>query len=102
MRLLHTADLHLGLHRGGISRWNDHMGVLDEILTCTEEHAVDVLLFVGDILNDRVKRDLADIACDFLKRLVPTLHRGVDVVLVCGNHDNRQLFRLMGTLLQDM
>jgi DNA repair protein SbcD/Mre11 len=102
MKLLHTADLHLGLHRGGICRWDDHMEVLDEILLLTEEHEVDTVLFAGDILNDRTRRDLSDIACDFLKKLIPSLRRGIDIVLLPGNHDNRELFRLMGTLLKEI
>lgn len=102
MKLLHTADLHLGLQRSGISRWDDHIRVLNEILTRAEEHEVDVLLFVGDIFHNRPERDVADIAADFLRMLLPTLHRGTDVVLVSGNHDNRDLFRLMGTLLREV
>jgi exonuclease SbcD len=102
MKLLHTADLHLGLCRGSISRWNDHIRVLDEILAYVEKCKVDVLLFVGDIFHNRTKRDLADIAADFLQKLVPTLRRGTDIVLVSGNHDNRDLFHLMGTLLQEV
>lgn len=102
MILLHTADLHLGLHRSGVDRWDDHMRVLTEILACAEDRGVDVLLFAGDIFNNRTKRELADVATEFLRMLVPTLRRGTDVVLVLGNHDSRDLFRLMATLLRDV
>jgi exonuclease SbcD len=98
MRLLHTADLHLGLR----DRWDDHTRVLNEILALTDEHGVEAMLFIGDVFHNRTERDLADIAADFLRMLLPTLRRGTDVVLVSGNHDNRDLFRLMGTLLREV
>ena len=48
MRLLHTADWHVGRAIRGHSRADEHRAVLAEIAELADEHAVDVVLVAGD------------------------------------------------------
>ena len=51
MRILHTADLHLGRQFNGISLDEDHQAALDQIEAAVRQYAVDVLVIAGDIFD---------------------------------------------------
>ncbi|WP_245409439.1 metallophosphoesterase [Methyloceanibacter sp. wino2] len=58
MRVLHTADLHLGRQFNGISLEEDHAVVLDQIIGTIVECEVDVLVIAGDIFDRAAPRRL--------------------------------------------
>ena len=91
IKILHTADLHLGLEFGQLEA-NDRrklararLTVVDEILSVADQFAVDVVLCAGDIF------DLPDVSQDWWSGLAKTLAARRDiirpVVLLPGNHD---------------
>lgn len=103
MRILHTADWHLGSTWDGQSRRADQERVLDEILALCDERNVDLLLVAGDILHDRVEGGHPEAAVRrLLLRLEPHLDRGRAVFLLRGNHDPLELFRLMSLLIPEV
>ena len=51
MRILHTADLHLGRQFNGIPLDADHAAILDQIVSAITSRDVDVLGFKGDELR---------------------------------------------------
>lgn len=51
MRILHTADLHLGRQLNGIPLDADHAAILDQIVSAITSRSVDVLVIAGDILT---------------------------------------------------
>ncbi|MEE2952525.1 MAG: exonuclease SbcCD subunit D [Pseudomonadota bacterium] len=87
MRILHTADLHLGRHFNGISLDEDHQAALDQIETAVREHAVDVLVIAGDIF-DRASPPAGAIRQfnGFLTRIASETEAAV--VMMAGNHDS--------------
>lgn len=99
MRILHTADWHLGLgHKNNSNDRSDELfAQVKRICDLTQERAVDVLLVAGDVFDRRHRVD------EMTKRLADTLkpyvRRGLNVILVPGNHDNREHFRMMRALL---
>lgn len=96
MRLLHTADWHLGRTTYGEPRAADHDAVLDEIIALARAERPDLIVHSGDVF-------------DAVRPAYPDLHRGVGalqelaavapVVVLCGNHDSPALFRLFDRLL---
>lgn len=86
MRLLHTADWHVGKSMRGLSRADEHRAVLGEIVDLTEEHTVDVVVIAGDIFESSAPSPEAEAIV--YGTLLDLSQRGVAVVAVAGNHDN--------------
>lgn len=86
MRLLHTADWHLGRLLHNLSLLDDQRFVLDQLLAIADREQVDAVLIAGDIY-DRSVPPAAAVALldDVLYALCET--RGLPVVMISGNHD---------------
>jgi len=88
LRVLHTADWHLGHHLHGISRDYEHQQFLDWLLQQLKSQQADVLIVAGDIFDTANPSAVAQTQLyDFLVKargLCPQL----DIVLVGGNHDS--------------
>ncbi len=98
MRILHTADWHLGSSLSGHKRIDEFFGQIEHICQLTEEHNVDVLLVAGDIFESRASM-LPELTKQLANTLAPYVRRGLHVILMPGNHDNRDLFRMIQALL---
>lgn len=90
MRILHTADWHLGCTLGQVnaSRTQEHAAFLDWLLQTIEQQRVEVLLVAGDIFDQtQPSAEAQELYYEFLGRAcrVPGLRR---VVVVGGNHDS--------------
>ena len=86
MRLLHTADWHLGRLLHNLSLLDDQRLMLDQLLDIVDREKVDAVLIAGDIY-DRSVPPAAAVALldDVLYALCET--RGLPVVIISGNHD---------------
>ncbi len=87
MKILHTADWHLGKKLETISRFEEQMAVLDEICQVADDQQVDVVLIAGDIFdafNPPTEAD--DLFYKTVKRLSNDGKRLV--VAIAGNHDS--------------
>ncbi|MFT8871734.1 MAG: exonuclease subunit SbcD [Sporolactobacillus sp.] len=87
MRLLHTADWHLGRTLEGRSRAEEQEAVLNEICTVAEEEAVDAVLMAGDVF-DTVNPPAASEALFYetAERLSASGRR--PLLIIAGNHDS--------------
>ncbi|HNE02907.1 MAG TPA: exonuclease SbcCD subunit D [Anaerolineales bacterium] len=98
MRILHTSDLHLGSRLHGIDRTDELFSQFENICEIASQQKVDVLLVAGDVFEKRgialpeLTKKLADI-------LAPRIREGMHVILVPGNHDDREHFNMMNALL---
>jgi DNA repair protein SbcD/Mre11 len=98
MRILHTSDLHLGSRLYGIDRTDELFEQFRQICDLAQQKEVDVLLVAGDVFEKRgialpeLTKKLADI-------LAPRIREGMHVILVPGNHDDREHFNMMNALL---
>ncbi|MBI1923822.1 exonuclease subunit SbcD, partial [Candidatus Poribacteria bacterium] len=98
MRILHTSDWHLGSRLSVYDRTDELFHQVERICQFTEQYNADVLLVAGDIFECRstllpeLTKRLADV-------LAPSVRGGRHIILVPGNHDNREHFRMMHTLL---
>lgn len=87
LKLLHTADWHLGASLHGHDRFDEHAAFLDWLLDQLDEHAIDALIVAGDVLDKTVSPASAyQQLYDFVGRALDRRPE-LDVVIVAGNHD---------------
>jgi exonuclease SbcD len=93
LRLLHFADLHLGVETNGRpntstglnQRIHDVCDRLDEVCAIVEEERVHAVLFAGDaFMHPRPSPTLQKLFAERIRRLVDG---GAAVFLLVGNHD---------------
>lgn len=89
MRILHSADWHIGRQFHNVSLLEDQRYVLDQLVAMIAERAIDVLLVAGDIY-DRSVPPAAAVALldDVLHRICNELK--VPVIMIAGNHDGAE------------
>ena len=101
MRVLHTADWHLGQRfQNGHERLAEHRSFLDWLLQTIEAEAVDVLVVAGDVFDTGNPAAAArELYYSFLAQLKNsvTCH---DVVIVGGNHDSAATLNASASLLK--
>lgn len=87
MRLLHTADLHLGRHFNGIPLDEDHDAILDQIVSTAVDRQVDALIIAGDVF-DRAAPPTGAVRQfnRFLSRFATETDAAA--IVIAGNHDS--------------
>jgi len=86
LRLLHTADWHLGRVFHGRSLLDDQAAVLDELVRMVRDQRPDAVLVAGDIYDRSVPpADAVRLLDETLTRIVVGLR--TPVFLIAGNHD---------------
>jgi exonuclease SbcD len=87
MRILHTADWHLGAKTDDLDRTEEQKLALKQVIEISKRYNVDMVLIAGDIYNSLVPS--AEDEELFYNTLVE-LSRGGDcaVVAIAGNHDD--------------
>ncbi len=87
MRILHTADWHIGKKLGHVSRLKEQEEVLEEICDIANQKSVDAVLLAGDIFDSvNPSIEAIDLAYRMLKRMT---NGGKRVVIgIAGNHDS--------------
>ncbi len=87
MRILHTADWHLGRRLQEFSRMEEQILVLDEIVGIAQREKVDLVLIAGDLFdNFNPPTDAVELFYDTLYRLSAGGKRAV--IAIAGNHDS--------------
>ena len=93
MKILHFADLHLGVESYGSidpatglsSRFLDFLSALDQVVVYAVENKVDLVLFCGDAYKSREPSQTQQ--REFAKRINRLSTSGIPVFLLIGNHD---------------
>lgn len=87
MRILHTADWHLGKRLDRFTRLDEQREVLEEIITKADDLQVDVVLIAGDLFDSfNPSSEAIELLYSSLKRLSKEGNRLV--VAIAGNHDS--------------
>ena len=87
MRILHTADWHLGARLVERDRLPEHERFLDWLVETLRGEKADVLLVSGDVFDAaNPPQDAVALYFDFLKRLADL--KTVRAVITGGNHDS--------------
>lgn len=87
MKILHTADWHLGKRLDRFERLPEQREVLAEICEIAEREEVDLVLVAGDLYDTfNPPNDAADVFYKMLRRLTADGKR--PVIAIAGNHDS--------------
>ena len=90
MKILHTADWHLGKRLDRFSRLEEQILVMNEIVEIANEQHVNVVLIAGDLFdNFNPGVEATELFYKTLKRL--SLNGKRPVVAISGNHDSPNL-----------
>ncbi len=92
MKLLHTADWHLGAKLGRHDRTDDHRAALRALLDVAASERPDLIVHAGDLFDayrpPYPALKLGVTALQRLAQIAPT-------VVISGNHDSRELFHVL-------
>ena len=100
LKIIHTADWHLGvrLHKKDLAK--DHQLFFDWLISTIKEKKIDVLLVSGDIFDHaNPSQEAQALYFDVLYRLKET---GCKVILTAGNHDSPAVLDLTRKFLKIM
>lgn len=89
MKLLHTADLHLGKIVSGVSMLEDQTYILEQITEIIKREKVDGIIIAGDLYDRSVPPASAvDVLNDIFYEWNVTL--GLPIFAISGNHDSAE------------
>ena len=101
MKLLHTADWHLGQRLLEFDRKEEHQIVLDWLIKTIDNEEVDILIIAGDIFDAANPPNYALTQYyQFLRNLLTTSCQ--HVVIIGGNHDSPSLLNAPSELLKNL
>lgn len=87
MRILHTADWHLGKTLEGRSRLEEQAQFMDELVEIVERENIDVILMAGDVFDTVNPPALAEqLFYEGISRLSNNGKRPISII--AGNHDS--------------
>jgi exonuclease SbcD len=98
MRILHTADWHVGKKLGRIDRMVEHEEVLEEVISIARDQKVDLVIVAGDLF-ERINSTFESMS-SVIEAVVRLAEAGGHLLAMPGNHDSPRLFRILAPLLQ--
>ena len=99
LKIIHTADWHLGQSFFGYDRQPEHTAFLKWLAETVADRQIDVLLIAGDVFD--VANPSASAQRQFYHFLkeINLANPGLQVVVVAGNHDSAERLGFAGRLL---
>jgi exonuclease SbcD len=89
MKILHTADWHLGDRLGRIDRTDDLRKAVERVAAYCKQEAADVLLVAGDLFSELARPDgLRETIRHWQEVFREFLETGGTILTLTGNHDN--------------
>jgi len=102
MRLIHTADWHLGHRLHDVDRRMEHVAFLDWLVETICERGADALLMSGDVFDTaNPSADAQELWYHFLARCRRE-NPDVDMVVIGGNHDSAGRLDAPNPLLREL
>ena len=102
IRILHTADWHLGQTFFGYDRTKEHEAFLDWLLREIRKNEIDALIIAGDVFDvSNPSAASQRMYYEFIYR-VTAENPGLQIVIVAGNHDSAARLEAPLPLLQAM
>ncbi|WP_114312703.1 metallophosphoesterase family protein [Thermus caldifontis] len=96
MRLLHTADWHLGKVLKGVDRTPEIAEALNTLLEMVAKEGVDLVVVSGDLFDrPQVSAEAEAMAVEFFLRL---RELGVPALVIAGNHDPKERLEALSPL----
>lgn len=99
MRILHTADWHLGKRLEQSERTEEHQAFLSWLITTLQAQKIDVLIVAGDVFDTGSPSNAAfEQYYGFLRQVKDTCCR--EVIIIGGNHDSISTLNAPQSLLK--
>lgn len=100
MKLIHTADWHLGKNIEGYTRLEEQRQFLKDFIKICEDEQADMIIIAGDIYDNYNPSAMAEqLFYDTLKQL--SRNGSCMTVVISGNHDNPDRLTASGPLARD-
>lgn len=92
MKMIHTADWHLGKVLNGQSFLEDQSFILDEFIKKVEKECPDVVIIAGDIFDTTMPNKRA---ITLMEKTIAQINieMGIPTVIINGNHDGKARLR---------
>ncbi|HLW20440.1 MAG TPA: exonuclease subunit SbcD [Cyclobacteriaceae bacterium] len=101
LRILHTADWHLGKRLQEFSRLEEQKEVLEEMISIAEQENIDLVLLAGDIFDAfNPSHEAVELLYKTLRRLSNNGKR--PIVAISGNHDSTQFVAAPDPLAREL
>ncbi|GAB2319407.1 exonuclease SbcCD subunit D [Alkalibacterium sp. s-m-22] len=98
MRILHTADWHIGKIVNEFSMLEEQADVLHRLVDEVKELDVDVLIMAGDLYDRAIPpKEAVILATEIFTRLIR--EAGIPVLAIAGNHDSNERLEYGAELL---
>lgn len=102
MKILHSADWHIGQYFFGYNRKAEHLHFFDWLKNTIKEQQAEILLVAGDIFDSpNPSAESQKIYYHFLKE-VTTANPGLQIIITAGNHDSAARLEASIPLLEEM
>lgn len=99
MKIIHTADWHIGKTVAEHNLLEDQRYYLEQLALLLAEEKADVLIVAGDLYDRSVPSgEAVELVDNILTEITAGL--GIPVLAIAGNHDSRQRLSFGGKLLQ--
>ncbi len=99
MKILHTADWHLGRQLNQNSLIEDQRYILDRFVEIVEREKPDVIVIAGDIYDRSVpSKEAVDLFDEFISKLV--IEQKQKIIAIAGNHDSPERIGLHNRILE--
>jgi exonuclease SbcD len=102
MKLLHTADWHLGQTFFDYERKTEHLAFFDWLKTQVREWGADVLLVAGDVFDSPNPSAEAQKMYYHFLRDVTKENPDLQIIIIAGNHDSAARLEAPNPLLETM
>lgn len=100
MKIIHTADWHLGDSFYGFDRIAEHQHFLDWLGNLLTEEHPDVLLLSGDVFDNANPSAQAEEQFYTFIDSVTATHQGIQIIITAGNHDSGRRLQAPASLLR--
>jgi DNA repair protein SbcD/Mre11 len=101
LRVLHTADWHIGRNLYGRKRYEEFEAFLNWLVEILEAHQIDILLIAGDVFDTTTPSNRAQaLYYQFLSKAAATCCR--HIVVIAGNHDSPTFLNAPKELLRTL
>ncbi|MDR3183421.1 MAG: exonuclease subunit SbcD [Planctomycetaceae bacterium] len=100
MKIIHTADLHIGQTFHSHSRQNDHLHFFAQLKSLIAERQTDVVLVAGDVFD--TANPSAEAQSLFYRFISDAVREnpGLQIVITAGNHDSAARLEAPNPLLE--
>lgn len=99
LRILHTADWHIGRFLNKYSLIEDQAHFLNWLISVMKNEKIDVLVVAGDIYNSAVPSAAAvELLDEFLTKVIIELK--IPALIISGNHDSPQKLSFSSKILE--